>query len=298
MKTPKLQNILVPTDFSKTSLLAIEHAVFMAKLTRSDLYLLHAVELISSPYDAYAGIALMDYAAIEKDATEQLLSLCNKISKEHRIKVKAISKTGSPSYQITEAVNEFSIDIVVMGTHGAKGFNEYFIGSNAYRTVSQCPCPVITIQTTAKKIGFTSIVLSIDDCFDSRQKVDFTLALAKYYAAKVHILGLISKKEHTDPLKFRIKIEAVEKAAEKAGLSYDTKIMKSDNMALSTLNYSQKLKANLVSVLNDHESKLSGGFLGLFAQQLVNHSKIPVLTMRPKDLGIYDSISLAGSNSN
>jgi nucleotide-binding universal stress UspA family protein len=48
---------------------------------------------------------------------------------------------GSVSAEIANAVNESQIDFVVMGTHGANGFKEFFIGSNLYKTVNICPCP-------------------------------------------------------------------------------------------------------------------------------------------------------------
>jgi hypothetical protein len=78
---------------------------------------------------------------------------------------------------------------------------------------------VITVQTNAKKLGFSNIVLPIDDCFESRQKVDFTNAFAKNYSAKIHILALFEKSADADLKKFRVKINSVEKIIKKAGLT-------------------------------------------------------------------------------
>lgn len=44
MKPFNVKKILIPIDFSETSLLAIEHAGFMAKLFKADLILLHVLE--------------------------------------------------------------------------------------------------------------------------------------------------------------------------------------------------------------------------------------------------------------
>lgn len=299
MKTNPFNRVLIPTDFSKTSLLAVEHAAFMAQLSKADLYVLHAIEISDSAFWIYnPAILFKDNSAIEKIASAKLKELALKIQKQYGITTKTICTTGYATAEIAKAVAEHDIDIVVMGTHGAHGFNELFAGSNAHKTVTICPCPVITVQIHARKSGFTRIVLPIDDCFDSRQKVNFTVRLAKLYSAKIYVLGLLEKSEDTDMDKFKVKLKSVEKALTKAGLACEIKTVKSGNLAEAALRFSKRVKADLISVLTDHESNLTGMFLGAFAKQIVNHSRIPVLSIRPAELGVYDSVSLAGSNAN
>jgi nucleotide-binding universal stress UspA family protein len=298
MKVNTIKRILIPTDFSKTGLLAVQHAAFMAKLTKAHLILLHVIEIHESAWNIYNPAVIMSGdSTIQTVAESQLKKLADSINKEYAISIETICVSGSVTGEIANAVTENQIDLVVMGTHGAHGFKEYFIGSNAYKTVNICPCPVITVQTNATKLGFTNILLPIDDCFESRQKVDFTISFAKNYSAKIHVLGLFEENTDTDLNKFKVKIDSVEKAIKKIGLAYETKIITSKDFGLDTLRYARKVKADLISVLTDHESTYNGRFLGVFAQQVVNHSKIPVLSLHPVELGVYDSVSLAGSNS-
>lgn len=296
MKTFQINKILIPTDFSKTSLLAVEHAAFMARLCKADIYLLHAVEISESTYSIYnPAVVFIDIKAIEKIATKQLEDLAKKLRKEYSITVKTLSCLGKIHTEVSAAVKKNAIDLVVMGTHGVDGFNEFFIGSNAHKIVTKCPCPVITVQAHTKRLGFTKIILPVDDSFNSRQKVDYTIALAEKYAAKIFVLGLLSKNGETDSKKFKIKMDSIEKAIKKAGLPYEFKIVKDNNLAVAAMKYSKKVKADLIAVLNDHESDLTGMFLGAFAKQIVNHSRIPVMSIRPTE-GIYDSVSLAAAN--
>jgi nucleotide-binding universal stress UspA family protein len=296
MSQNQIENILIPTDFSKTGSLAVEHAAFMASLCKADLYILHAIEIPDAAFNIYSPLALVDnFNVIEKHANDELEKLSAKLRKLYSIKVKAFCVRGRAAEEIVEAVKKNNIDLVIMGTHGAQGFNEYFIGSNAHKTVMICPCPVITIQAKTNKTGFSNIVLPIDDSFKSRQKVDFTILLARAFGAKIHILGLFDTNE-SDPKTFKVKLASVEKAVLKSGAPYVCKVVKGTNLAKSALSYSKKVKADLISVLTNHESKLNGIFLNGFAKQIVNHSRIPVMSMRPKQ-GIYDAVSLAGSNS-
>jgi len=296
MKTFQIKRILIPTDFSKTSLLAIEHAAFMARLCKADIYLLHAIEISESTYSFYTpAVVFIDIKAVEKIAVKQLEDLAKKLRKEYGITVKTLCSLGKIHTEVGAAVIKNVIDLVVMGTHGADGFNEFFIGSNAHKIVTKCTCPVITVQAHTKRLGFTKIILPVDDSFNSRQKVDYTIALAEKYAAKIYVLGLIKKNGETDSKKFKIKMDSIEKAIKKAGLPFEFKIIKDDNLAVAAMKYSKKVKADLIAVLNDRESDLTGMFLGAFAKQIVNHSRIPVMSIRPTE-GIYDSVSLAAAN--
>lgn len=293
MKSLEIKNILIPTDFSKTGLLAVEHAAFMTRLCKANLYLLHAIEFSENIFSIYdPAIIMPDFTEVEKIANSQLNDLAEKLKKKYAITVKTICTRGKVVPEIVTAVNENKIDLVVMGTHGASGFNEYFVGSNAQRIVAICPCPVITIQAHTKKIGFTDILIPIDNHLHSREKVANTIALAKQFAAKIHILGLLDKKKDTDLKKFKIKLESIEKAVKKAELIYDVKIVTDENLAKAALKHSKKIKADLISVLTD-ESRIDGIFSG---KRIVNHSRIPVLSMKP-DESFYESTSLAGATS-
>jgi nucleotide-binding universal stress UspA family protein len=294
MKSFHVKRILIPTDFSETSLLAVEHAAFMARLFKADLYLFHTLEASETIYTIY-NPAIMDeeFKEAEKMVKELLKELALRLKKTYGIPINTLYTTGRTYAEIVEAVKENAIDLVVMGTHGAKGFNEYFIGSNAHKTVTVCPCPVITVQTHAKKLGFTNIVLPIDDSMHSRQKVDHTIAIAKKYAAKIYVLGL--QNENTDQKKFKIKLDSVEKLIKKAKLPYEIKPVKDDNTAVAAMKYAKKVKADLIVVLTGHESRLTGMFLGAFAKQIVNHSKIPVMSIKPME-GTYESLSLAAAS--
>ena len=294
--TTEIKRILIPTDFSKTGSLALQHAVFLARLCKAELFVLNSIEIPDTAYSMVDPLVIYrDIVDIESDAKKRLEQIATELKREHSLSVRVIFTQGKAATEIMRAVKKFKIDLIIMGTHGAHGFNEYFVGSNAYKTVTISPCPVITVQAKAKKLGFTNIVLPIDDSFHSRQKVNYTIMLAKKYAAKVHVLGLVDKE--TDPKKLAIKLDSVEKAIKKSGLVYSRKVVKGKNLAVAALNYSKKAKADLISVLSNHESHLNGIFLDAFAKQIVNHSRIPVLSIRPNK-GIYDSVSLAGSNAN
>lgn len=293
MKKPTITRILIPMDFSETGYLALEHGVFMASLFKAELYLLHVMELFELPYTLYDPLLVRPTDdEFQNNINKSMNEQAQKIRAHHGLSVVPMVSRGRVVTEIVETAKDKKIDLIVMGTHGAKGFEEFFIGSNAHRTVTVAPCPVITIQTQALKKGFTNIVAPIDNTLHSRQKIDYVLKLAKHYGAFVHLLGLM--KEDDNEKKFMIKIESVEDALKNANIGYERKIVRGVNLAIEAMKYSDEVKADLIVTMTDHESDLNGIFLGAFAKQIINHSKIPVLSIRPIE-GPFESIPV-GSN--
>lgn len=294
MNKPAITRILIPMDFSETGHLALEHGVFMASLFKAELYLLHVMELFDYPYTLYDPLLVSpNYEdEFQKNINKSMEEEAQKIRAQHGLNVIPIVTRGRVVTEIVGAAKNNKIDLIVMGTHGAKGFEEFFIGSNAHRTVTVSPCPVITIQTQTQKKGFTNIVAPFDNTLHSRQKVDYLILLAKHYGAFVHILGLMT--EDDDENKFMIKIESVEGALKHAKVKYERKIVIGTNLAIEAMNYSNQVQGDLIMTMTDHESHLNGIFLGAFAKQIINHSKIPVMSIRPIE-GPYESMPV-GSN--
>jgi nucleotide-binding universal stress UspA family protein len=280
----EIKNILTPTDFSATAYLAVEHSAFMARLSKATLHLLHVIKISEFTYTINNPAAIgNDIKDIENFSWQKLNEIAEQLCIKYGITVNTLISKGNPSEEIEIAVTNYNIDIVIMGTHGSSGFNEFFIGSNAHKTIKKCHCPVLTVQVDSKKIGFHDIVLPVENTYHSLEKVNKTIDFAKLYAAKIHLLGIHHNIEDFTEKQFELMLENVEKVIAHAGLSYDRTIVKGDNLAEQTLKYANKNNADLIVVLTDHESELNNSLLGALAKQMVNHSKIPVLSIKPKE---------------
>ena len=181
-----------------------------------------------------------------------------------------------------------------MGTNGAKGFEELFIGSNAHKVVSVAKCPVITVQTHVTRVGFTNIVLPIDRSVHSREKVNIALRFADLYDAKIHILGLLENNEEHENDKLQIVLDQVQHAVEQANLRFSRQTVKGTNLAYEAMRFGPEVNADLIVIMTEQESALTGVFLGPRAKQIVNHSRIPVMSIKPKEALISD-FNLDGS---
>jgi len=176
--------------------------------------------------------------------------------------------------------------LIIAGTHGVTGYEEFWIGSNAYRIVSYAPCPVITVRHdfNITPQGISSIVLPVDSTLDTLQKVPFTIEIAKIFGADVHLLALNTTSIKTMQRKVENYARQAQKFMEEAGVNYSTETILSDNITNAAIEYAQKVEADMIAIMTEQETTASNILLGPFAQQMVNFSPIPVLSIQPREI--------------
>jgi nucleotide-binding universal stress UspA family protein len=289
------KTILVPIDFSETGHLALQHAAFMARLMKAELILLHVLPISQYHFEIPEPILVFDNLdKVDKIVEQKLKETADRVHEEYGIQPRIFFTHGKVAQEVVQIARDENADLIIMGTHGASGYAEIFIGSNASKVVNIAPCPVITVQTHATKIGFTNIVLPIDRSPHSREKVDIAVKLASKYAAKVHIVGLVDEDEQSAYDKVQIVLDRVQSVIEKAGLTFSRQTLKGDNLAAEALRFGESVNADLIMIMTDQESKMTGIFLGVLAKQIVNHSRIPVMSIKPH-YHDFQSLDLSGA---
>lgn len=278
----QIKRILIPVDFTTTSEKAISKAIAISKVLRADICLLHVLEY--NPYQfsvvPTSQIAAPSVTEIEKAIANRMDAMRIKIRQKYKINPEIHVTTGHIDSGIISFSKKKKIDLVIMGTHGASGYKELFIGSNSQRVVTLSDIPVLTIQKKIAKPGFKHILVPIDNSLHSREKVNIAMTFAKLFGAKLHILGLPNSNDKASLGKFKIKIGTVEKTIKAQGISYKTSIAKGGSLATTAMKYAEQSNCDLIIINTGHESEITGIFLGAFAQQIVNHSKIPVLSVK------------------
>jgi len=288
MKKSEIKNILVPIDFSHNSEMALNEAIKLADLLKADIFLLHVVEYLNEFNGYFYSVvpemqtSLPLLTEFEKTVEKKMEEKKAEIIKKFGIKPEVFIISGQVYSEIIRFSKNKKIDLIVMGTHGVSGYKELFIGSNAQRVVNLSDVPVLTIQKEVNEAGFKNILIPIDNEWHSREKVNLALAIADIFGATIHIIGLIHSDEERDLNKFKIKLESIENLITKDKLLYKTTIVHGKNLAKDAMHYASENNCDLIIINTGHESELAGIFLGAFAQQIVNHSKIPVLSIKHK----------------
>jgi len=299
IKLPLIMNkldvnrILIPTDFSDTANLALEHAIRMAQLLDSEIVLLHVV----STFAFRVNLPEVDMdesqnAKLSGAIGARLAQIAEEIKSKHGVKVNTMITYGRIREEVVRIADETDADMIILGTHGVSGIREFFMGSNAFRIVSEASCPVLSVQQSAQQFGFKNIVVPIDNSFHSREKLNLAVKMAATYNANIHICGLRSH-DHDDEeinAKFRMKMKQVEDFLKERQVEFTVSTVFCSNIARSTMDYAAEKNADLIIIMNEQEINTTGFFLGPYAQQIVNHSTIPILSIRPTS-GFVNSVT-------
>jgi nucleotide-binding universal stress UspA family protein len=287
-----IRRILVPIDFSEASGKALEHAITMANLFRAEIDVLHVTESFSitaAISHAFSRAQSEFEEKLEEKSEERLLELCRKASDQSFQNVRSHLEKGKVHKTIIAFAEKSDTDIIIMGTHGHGEKDEHLLGSNTTRVMMNAPCPVISVQTGNTNFSYRNILLPIDNSSVSRQKVRFALELAKKYHAIVHVLGAMSVTDPELQRKFELKINQVGDFLDEHNITNTIKVVKGNQLSQIVLDNLLQINPDLVLVMTEQE----GGslFLGNAAQHIINHSKVPVMTVRPTE-GNPDTISV------
>ena len=144
----KVERIIMTTDLSDLSLLAIEPALAMARLFEAEIILVHVVEDRIPPF--LEGLLDPDDMTQEtrvSHGTEKLQAFGDRHLGD-AVPWRAVVGSGTPHEQIIRLADEHDAGIIVMATHGSGPLEHVFIGSTTERVVRQSPCPVLTVRET------------------------------------------------------------------------------------------------------------------------------------------------------
>jgi len=194
-----------------------------------------------------------------------------------------VVRKGKVYSEICNVADELKAYMIVVGTHGLSGFEEFWSGSNANRIVSASNVPVLTIRGGNDiSQNLDRIVLPLNSTKVTREKIPITAELAKYFNSEVHILGLQTS-SHAD-IRYRIKayVAQAEDYFKERAIKYRSVFIDSEQITDDTLEYAKKIKANMIAIMTEQETSTANLWMGPYASQMVNHSPFPVLSVKPQ----------------
>lgn len=275
-----MKEVIAAVDFSECSVNAAEHALSIASRANVDLKLVYVLTKNQNQKTIFKYHDVVDEAT---QLFEELKQRFQPNLPNNSILYKI--REGKVYKEVVAEANESQALMIVTGTHGSSGFEELWIGSNAYRIICSANCPVITLREGVKpERDLRRIVLPIDETLSTRQKVPHAAFIASLFNAEIHVLALFQSnmKEIQDKV-----INYAKQACrllEKDQLNFVMTSTKCKNPTDATIEYATKVDANLIVIMTDQTTSFKNLFLGPYAEQMIHRSPIPVMSIKPKDL--------------
>lgn len=205
------EKIAVALDGSENSNIALMEAIHLAKQINADLCIIHILDGFVD-YDLANSFNYDEYIESKKQAAEEILTRATKVAYDHHVKseIHLIENLYDPkriSERLANAVENTKADILVMGTHGHRGFNAFFLGSVAEETIRIASAPVLLIgikAQTKKPAHYQKIAAAVDGSETSKTALKEAVNLAKILQSKLALIHVVNEFPCHLPLGFHL----------------------------------------------------------------------------------------------
>lgn len=278
-----MKKVLVPTDFSANSRHALRVAAVIAAKSHARLGILHTNTAIAYapvlPEYEFAGMYNMkDYYDMAADEFRRMKKELIAEAKFSKLDIDTRIEEGLLYSSIQRVTEEDGVDLIVMGTKGATGALEFFVGSNTEKVIRTALCPVLAVPENSGDFNPKTVALASTLSKDQAPAFRYLAEWQKYWPFKVKVLYL------NNPASFGSKkeIDAVAASfAEQAGLQKVSTFININTFdeEATILDFAQKEKVDLIAMATHQRKGLPHLLFGSIAENTVNHSTIPVLSV-------------------
>ncbi len=276
-----MKKILVPCDFSAQAVDAFRFALDVSAQSKGEIHLVNVIEVPVVHDSLLMPIHTFEESLFKelRDKTEkQFVKLREKYAKEIK-KIKTSVLFGPPSSMILDYVEEKDIDIVIMGTKGASGVKEVFIGSNAEKIVRKVACPVLTIKKYIKS-PIKNIVFPNTLHQDQEELVMRVKALQNFFKATLHIVWINTPSNFT---RDTITHNRLKDFAKRFMLKdFTLNIFNDPYEETGVMNFTNMIGADMIAIGTHSRKGLSHLLNGSVAEDIVNHVDCPIWTSTMK----------------
>lgn len=281
------RNILVPVDFNEPSVNAANYAAHLADAQNGEVVLLNVLETPGLLFDFFSsGDELVRIINLTKDKLTQFAAPLQQ--KWPNVKFSTIVERGKPYVKILEAAENESIKMIVLGENHETDEKKAELGSTVYHVTLKSPVPVLTIKGNPSKIK-NKIILPLDLTREIEKNLKATMLFAKNYDAEVHLVSALIGGIKTKESRIYKKLKEAEKQLIANNIKTKVKLFEVSKVPpyLRVLQYSEDINADMIIILTHQEGYTYDNYIGAFAHQIINLSKMPVLSLTATAINFY-----------
>ncbi len=273
-----MKRILVPTDFSNCANDAVAVAYKIAQLANAEILFMH---ILVTPID-WIDLDISkekQYPEISKKISKAKVSLKNLVKEATKRGIVADkSLTFSEGTEsIVDHAKLHDFDLIVMGSHGASGFREVILGSNAQRLVTHSKTPVLIIKSKLKDFHVKNILFSSTFRENVHPQFHHIIKLADILSAHINLLYVNERKHFETSIKSNARMKRFLEDCPRGTCSINIYNDRSPEEGI--LNFAKENNIDLISIVTYGSSGL---FTSTLTERLVNHSELPILSVNIK----------------
>jgi nucleotide-binding universal stress UspA family protein len=274
-----MQRILVPCDFSAPAIEAYKFALEIAKASDGEVLVLKAIDL---PIMLAGGFDVQPYTfdpSILKDLEEEAKKRFTEMKAKYNTKGTPTSfhvLIGSVTPTVREFIDDKKIDLVVMGTHGSTGLNEFFFGSNTEKIVRVSPVPVLSVRKATTVSSIKKILFPSTLELNQPEMMTHVKSLQEFFGASLHILWV------NTPIFFKRDKDIhalLDTFVRHYGLKDYTMNIRNDTFEVDGIvSFAGEMKADMIAMPTHGRRGLAHLISGSIAEDVLNHVQCPIWT--------------------
>lgn len=281
-----MKKILFPTDFSETADRAFVYALNLANKIGASITTLHIWQPVvladtysSLPYDKI--YEMLDLANFEnyRDEIPHLRDIARKHGLEN-VPLDHVLESGLTEETIIEVAKRDKMDLIVMGTQGASGLKELFVGSVTAEVMENAHCPVVGVPIKGSfGASIKDIVFTVNFEEEEAKALKKVLAFAANFGSQVHCLHV--DVSHTHEL--TQKMEAWKSQfSENKNVAFQ--VLDGTSVVKEVLAYVEKHDIDMVAMLTHKRNFFQELFTLSYTKKLAYHVHKPLLALQSKHL--------------
>ncbi|GAB3335677.1 universal stress protein [Larkinella ripae] len=286
-----MKNILVPTDFTGTSDLAIAWAKFLSRqYSRDGLETTIVLAHVTQPYipdttlpTGEVGVGILAAQELEDVGELNLQELAEQLEREG-FKTRIETRFGSVDGEIVEVADELKPDLIVMGRSHIDTFFDWLTGSSAADVAMTAHCPVLVVPTlehgNSHPVGLQNIAYATQLEFDENHILRPVVQLARTFQSNLRLVKIkaVNQPNVYDDRQFLDQIEA---EFGRARFAEDT--VDADNVAEGLTRYVKTHQVDLLVMATRERDFLSKLLNPSLTKRMVLSSEVPVLVYHAEE---------------
>lgn len=274
-----MKKILVPTDFSPQAENALKVAAQLAKKHHGEIYLLHLLDLpldLIDPAQPRGGD--LPEALFFMKLAHQRFDEVLKRDYLKDVKVHETVEFHGAFDGIMEISQKHDCDVIIMGSSGAEGIKEIFIGSNTEKVVRHSTIPVMVIKKEIPDFNVEKFVFATDLDTETIPKFKEAVEFAKELGTIVELVMINTASKFRTSTEIDERLEKYTEGIDDS--DYHFSIYNDINVETGILNYGKKINADLIGISTHGRQGIAHFINGSLSEDLVNHAKRPIVTFK------------------
>jgi nucleotide-binding universal stress UspA family protein len=275
-----MKTLVVPTDFSSVSVNAMNYAVDMAQAINAGIVLLHVYNVpVSFTDPPVSPVSTVSIEEIKRTSEERLQELKKNLVTVTAGKVEVFTEArlGETIEELEQICNSVEPLAIIMGSHGATGFERLIMGSTTLTAVRHLKCPVIVVPPGTTYHGIRKIGLACDfENVVQSTPVEYIKNIVKEFGAELYVLNVqdLEQDDLEDAIMDTAYLDAMLEDVSPKYVQLTGK-----DVAESITSFAEHNNLDLVMIIPKKHRFIDSLFHKSQSKELITHAHIPIVSI-------------------